>query len=158
MVEEPGGIQSKVYDALDLYHRNSTGLLSCYSNVSKTFNADQPIEDLFDQGESSTWVAKGCKVQVFLPWYVMHLLPDRNLIFGPEYLGTFRCSDVQIIRKNIFAHRMLKIPPVMWLKGCTSVVEGEILLRVCLAWSPQQNHQYETLGLINSSIFTFNSA
>lgn len=53
LVEEPGGIQQKVHDPLHLYHRNSSALLSCYNNVSKTFNADQPIEDIFDQGESS---------------------------------------------------------------------------------------------------------
>ena len=52
LVEEPGGIQHNVHDLLELYHRNSSALLSCYTNVAKTFNADQPIEDLFDQGES----------------------------------------------------------------------------------------------------------
>lgn len=64
LVEEPGGIQKNVHDLLELYHRNNSALLSCYTNLAKNFNADQPIEDLFDQGESSitgSWI--NCQVQ-----------------------------------------------------------------------------------------------
>ena len=51
LVEEPGGIQANLHSKLELYHRNCTSLLSCYNGVCKTFNADQPIEDLFSQGQ-----------------------------------------------------------------------------------------------------------
>lgn len=50
LIEEPGGIELNVHSPLESYHRENASLLSCYTNVSRTFNADQPIEDLFDQG------------------------------------------------------------------------------------------------------------
>lgn len=50
LVEEPGGIEENVRRPLDSYHRDTDSLLTCYSRVSKLFNADQPIQDLFDQG------------------------------------------------------------------------------------------------------------
>ena len=52
LVEEEGGIAANMHEPLKLHHRHCGGLLTCYNNVLKTFNADQPIEDLFDQGKS----------------------------------------------------------------------------------------------------------
>ena len=51
LVEEPGGVEENMNKPLAFHHRHSMALGSTYSAVSKTFNADQPIEDLFDQGK-----------------------------------------------------------------------------------------------------------
>lgn len=37
---------------LTLYHRHSEAVHSCYSTIARTFNADQPIVDLFAQVHS----------------------------------------------------------------------------------------------------------
>ena len=50
LVEEEGGIQANLHSPLELYHRHNDSLLSSYSSVHKTFNADQPIDDLVSQG------------------------------------------------------------------------------------------------------------
>ena len=50
---EPGGLEENVQKPLNLYHRETFALLSCYSDVSKSFNADQPIGDLFAHGINS---------------------------------------------------------------------------------------------------------
>ncbi len=51
LIEEPNGKQAMM-EGLDHYHRYSSPLLDCYSTVSKTFNADQPLDDLFEEGMS----------------------------------------------------------------------------------------------------------
>ena len=51
LTEEPGGIDKNMHSKLSHYHRHSNHVLSCYRNVAKKFNADQPIQDLFTQGE-----------------------------------------------------------------------------------------------------------
>ncbi len=51
LVEQPGGLEENMTTPLVLYHRNSTPLLSCYSNILKQFNCDQPINDLFAQSK-----------------------------------------------------------------------------------------------------------
>ena len=53
LVEEEGGIQANLHAPLELYHRHNNSLLSSYSSVHKTFNADQPIDDLVSQGNST---------------------------------------------------------------------------------------------------------
>ena len=37
-------------DKLTLYHRHHDDLLDCYSSVCKSFNADQPLKDLSEEG------------------------------------------------------------------------------------------------------------
>ena len=51
LTEEAGGMKENMVAGLTLYHRHSEALLSCYSTVTKTFNADQPIADLSAQGD-----------------------------------------------------------------------------------------------------------
>lgn len=51
LVEEPGGIEVNMHANLTQYHRHSRDLLSCYSSAMKSFNIDQPLKDLFEQGE-----------------------------------------------------------------------------------------------------------
>ena len=51
LTEEAGGVEENMVAGLALYHRHSEALLSCYSTVTKTFNADQPIADLSAQGD-----------------------------------------------------------------------------------------------------------
>ena len=50
LVEEEGGVEANMLRPLELHRRHGVALLRCYPHVSKSFNADQPIEDLFDQG------------------------------------------------------------------------------------------------------------
>ena len=50
LVQEEGGIQARLHAPLELYHRQSDALLSTFSCTCKTFNADQPIDDLVSQG------------------------------------------------------------------------------------------------------------
>lgn len=49
LVEQEGGIQANLHAPLELYHRHADSLLSCYSRAHKSFNADQPIDDLISQ-------------------------------------------------------------------------------------------------------------
>lgn len=51
LVEEPGGIEVNMHAKLILYHRFSRDLISCYTSITKSFNADQPLKDLFGQGQ-----------------------------------------------------------------------------------------------------------
>ena len=51
LTEEAGGVEENMVAGLALYHRHSEALLSCYSIIAKTFNADQPIADLSAQGD-----------------------------------------------------------------------------------------------------------
>ena len=51
LVEEEGGIQTNLHAPLQLYHCLTDSLLASYANVYKTFNADQPIDDLVSQGQ-----------------------------------------------------------------------------------------------------------
>lgn len=50
LIEEPGGVEENMLSNLTLYHRHSQSLLSCYGPVAKTFNVDQPINDIASQG------------------------------------------------------------------------------------------------------------
>lgn len=50
LIQEPGGVEDNMLSKLSLYHRHSQSLLSCYRSVAKTFNVDQPINDIFSQG------------------------------------------------------------------------------------------------------------
>ena len=54
LTEEPGGIEKNMHSKLTHYHHHSNHVLSCYHNVAKKFNADQPIQDLFTQSECVT--------------------------------------------------------------------------------------------------------
>jgi len=51
LIEEQGGMEGNMITGLTLYHRHSEAVHSCYSTIARTFNADQPIVDLFAQGE-----------------------------------------------------------------------------------------------------------
>jgi len=55
LVEEPGGKEANMDVPLQHYHRHRDDLLRCYTSILKTFNADQPIDDLFDQGTTMYW-------------------------------------------------------------------------------------------------------
>ena len=50
LVKEEGGTQVNLYTPLELYHRHTDSLLAAYSNTYKSFNADQPIDDIISQG------------------------------------------------------------------------------------------------------------
>jgi len=51
LTEEQGGMEGNMITGLTLYHRHTEAVHSCYSTIARTFNADQPIVDLFAQGE-----------------------------------------------------------------------------------------------------------
>ncbi len=51
---EPGGLEL-MKKRLSEYHRHSPSLLNCYSNVSKSFNVDQPLGDIFEEGNRSLY-------------------------------------------------------------------------------------------------------
>ena len=48
--EEEGGLEVNMRQTLLHYHQNSFAVLECYKRISKTFNADQPLQDLITQG------------------------------------------------------------------------------------------------------------
>ncbi len=68
LVEEEGGVEENMHQPLALYHRHHSAILSAYTSVSKTFNADQPMDDLFDQSE---WLTGLMVVQLYLDVPVM---------------------------------------------------------------------------------------
>ena len=48
--EEEGGVEVNMRQTLLHYHQNSYAVLERYKHISKTFNADQPLQDLITQG------------------------------------------------------------------------------------------------------------
>lgn len=56
LTEEPGGVLA-MKQALSLYHRHSTALLNCYTATSKSFNVDQPLGDIFEEGKTEIYLA-----------------------------------------------------------------------------------------------------
>ena len=54
--EEEGGSSVNMHQRLRQYHSNSQSVLSCYTKISKAFNADQPLKDLVTQGSSLIWI------------------------------------------------------------------------------------------------------
>ena len=52
LCEEEGGLEVNMTQMLLHYHQNSFAMLECYKHISKTFNADQPLQDLITQGQS----------------------------------------------------------------------------------------------------------
>lgn len=49
--EEGGGGDGGMRERLRAYHRQCGPTLSCYASITKRFNADQPLNDILDQGE-----------------------------------------------------------------------------------------------------------